>query len=57
VTPKTQTFKSSAAALANAKKLFAAGEINEADFKATAKKLMEADLSAWMKANYPDRKS
>lgn len=56
MTPKTQTFKSPAAALANAKKLFAAGEINEAEFKTTAKKLMEADLRDWMTKKYPGRK-
>lgn len=57
MTPKTQTFKSSAAALANAKKLFTAGDITKAEFTATAKKLMEADLRDWMKKNYPGRNS
>jgi hypothetical protein len=54
---RDQTFKDPKAAFANAKKLFDAGEISQADLARIEKKLVaddqDGDLKAWLLKTYP----
>lgn len=51
-TPKTQTFASPEAAIANARKLFAKGEISKQEFTDTVRKMQEAILKKWLAEKY-----
>lgn len=55
-TPKTQTFASPEAAIANARKLFAAGEISKQEFTDTVRKMQGAQLKDWLSKTYGDGK-
>lgn len=55
-TPKTQTFATPEAAIANARKLFAAGEIDKDEFTSTVRKMQEAQLKKWLDKTYGDGK-
>lgn len=55
MTPKTKTFASPEAAIANAKKLFAKGDISKEEFTKTIQHLQKAELSQWLNKAYPGR--